>query len=374
MNRIVSFGDLRVLVEDIEREHLVWLAEFLGPHFEVHAAGPHACRVRLVEDQARYEAALAAGPDEGACDAFVFDTRVVTLPRWRGAEMRLFDAKWRLFYEIDKRPLTVTITSAPGNRRVRSALVDVVREVTTNHAQRQGDLLLHASAFTIGRHGVIVGGPKRAGKTTLLVHALSANSAAYVSNDRVLVPASAAPYARGVPTTVGLRRETLDLFPMLAERLFVTGYDQHVTLAEAETSEPRPRNRGRRLTPTQLCRLLGVEARADCEISMLIFPRITGEPGTFALRSLDRADTFAHLEGALFGIQQGRWTSDVFTLPGDPPPPDRAALAAGCRALSASVPGLECRLGLSAYDEDHAAGDLLSTLLATLGGRSTGLQ
>src|SRR5262249_44554738 len=152
------------------------------------AAGAHACRVRLVEDRARYEAALAAGPDEGACDAFVFDTRVVTLPRWRGAEMRLFDAKWQLFYDIDKPLLTVTITSAPGNRRVRSALVDVVREVTTNHAQCQGDLLLHASAFAIGRQGVIVGGPKRAGKTTLLVHALSADSVEYVSNDRVLVP------------------------------------------------------------------------------------------------------------------------------------------------------------------------------------------
>lgn len=188
MTRVFSFEDLSVLVEGAGDGHLVWLTEFLGPHFGADDSGAQTCRVRVVEDQGRYEETLRAGPGDGTRDAFVFDTRIVTLPRWRGAETRLFDAKWQLFYEVERSPLAVTIISAPGNRRVRSALVDVVREVTINHAQCNGDLLLHASAFAIGGHGVIVGGPKRAGKTTLLLHALSGSPVEYVSNDRVLVP------------------------------------------------------------------------------------------------------------------------------------------------------------------------------------------
>ena len=374
MTRIVAFGDLRVLVEGVEGSHAAWLAEFLGPHFDVarpgapvdrqDAAGDAACRVRLIEDRSRYEAALAAGPSGGASDAFVFDTRIVTLPRWRGGELRLFDAKWQLFYEVGGPPLAVTIVSAPGNRRVRSAVVDVVRELTTNHAQRAGDVLLHASAFAVDGRGVIAGGPKRAGKTTLLVHALSEGSAEYVANDRVLVPAAGAPYARGVPTSVGLRRETLDLFPALAERVFAAGYEQLSTLDEAASAESRAtRGRGRRLTPAQLCAALGVPARAGCAIASAVFPRVTGEPGAFSLRRLDPAETSLRLEGALFGVGQGRWTSDVFSLAGDPPPRARAALAAACRALADRVPGFECLLGLDAYVDAGARKELLAALL-----------
>ena len=365
--RVFSFGDLGILVESVERSHLVWLEEFLEPQFETQAAGAHACRVCLVEDRVRYDEAMAAGSAGGTLDAFALDTSVVSLPRWRGATTRLLDAQREVFYDIiGGPPLAITILSVPGNLKGRTALMRVVRELATNHAQRAGGLLLHASAFALGGQGVIVGGPKEVGKTTLLIHALRATSVEYVSNDRILVQPGAAPRARGVPTIVKLRQGTLDQFPALARRLATTGYYQRLTLEEA-AARPAPsagqRSDAPRLSPAQLCRLLGVRARAECEIAVLVFPKVTGEPGVFTVERLSPAEVAVRLEGAFFGIQPGRWASEVFTPGGEPPPPDRAALAARGRALADHVRGVECRLGLNAYKSAQAAADLVGAVL-----------
>ncbi len=367
MSVVFAYGDFGILVESTEGSHLTWLTEFLAPHFRIEATpAPHACRVLLVEDRGRYDEALAAGPGDGAREAFALDSRVVSLPRWRGAGMRLFDVDMEVFYEIVGPPLAITILSAPGNWKARTALMRVVRELATNREQRAGGVLVHASAFAVGGRGVIVGGPKQAGKTTFLVHALRADSVEYVSNDRVLVLPGATPRARGVPAIVALRRDMLDLFPALAERLAATAYYQRLTLEEA-AGEPVPAAGQRigfpRLSPVQLCRLLGVRPRAECEIAAMVFPKITGKPGATSLRRLSPEEAGRHLDDSLFGLGPGRWSSAVFALADGPPPPDRAALAARCEALVDSVPGFECRLGLDAYRSAHAADDLVAALL-----------
>jgi hypothetical protein len=363
---VFAFGDLAIRVESADLAHLVWLAEFLGPHFETRADGEYACRVCLIEDQEVYDAALSAGPAAGSLDAFALDGGVVSLPRWRGAETRLHDAQRNAFYDVSGSPRTITILSVPGNLKGRTALMRVVRELATNHAQRAGGLLLHASGFAAGGRGVLVAGPKEAGKTTLLIHALHAPAVEYVSNDRILVPAGAAMSALGVPTIVKLRSGTLGLFPRLAQRLAASGFYQRLTIEEAglrTTLATGRQSDAPRLSPAQLCRLLDVRARAECEIAAVVFPRVTGDPGVFALRRLSAEEVAARLEDAFFGVRPARWTSDVFTLEDGPPPPDRDVLNARGRALAGCVPGFECRLGLSAYESARAAGDLVAALV-----------
>lgn len=221
---VFAFGEVGILVESVERSHLTWLAEFLGPHFAVRAEGAHACRVRLLEDRGAYEQALAGGPGAGTLDAFALDSGVEGLPRWHGAETRLRDPRREVFYDVTGSPAAVTILSVPGNLKARTALMRVVRELATNHAQCAGGLLLHASAFAVGDRGVVVCGAKEAGKTTLLLHALHASAVEYVSNDRVMISPGATPRAHGVPTIVKVRPGTLALFPALAERVAASGY------------------------------------------------------------------------------------------------------------------------------------------------------
>jgi hypothetical protein len=359
-----AFGDLGIVVESVNRDHQTWLGEFLEPHFEPGTTAAHTWRIGVVEDHGRYLAALDAGPDAGSLDAFALDAGPLSLPRWRGADTRLFDAKRQLFYEIDARSLDVTILSAPGNAQVRSALMSVARELATNHAQRAGGLLLHASAFSAGGRAVLVAGPKRAGKTTMLVHAMRTGTLQYMANDRVMVWPGVPIRSRGVPTVVRRRAGTLDLFPALADRLRGAANDYRLTLDEAAAGSPaEARSGARRLSAAQFCHVLGVTACAEGETAAVIFPQITGEAdGGISLHRLTRAEVGARLEATVFGARSGRWTSDAFSSLDGPPPPDRDAIVRRCRVLADGVPGFECRLGSTAYENPHATTHLLAAL------------
>ena len=71
----------------------------------------------------------------------------------------------------------------------RVALMRVVREYAMLYATQAGWLILHAAAVCVGGDAFVIAGPKRAGKTTLLLHALRNEQGAYVSNDRVALGA-----------------------------------------------------------------------------------------------------------------------------------------------------------------------------------------
>jgi hypothetical protein len=359
---VLAFGDLEILVESTEASHLRWLEEFLLPHFARGAGGGPDCRVAMIEDEEGYGAALALGPGAGTLDAFALDTNLLSLPRWRGAGTRLFDGGQAVFYEVTDAPYAVAILSATGNMRGRTALMRVVRELATNRAQRVGGVLLHASAFAAGGKGIVAAGPKGAGKTTLLIHALRAGSVQYVSNDRVLLPAGAAsPVAHGVPTIVSLRRETLDPFPALAARVAARAYSHRLTLEESAAGRKAPGKHG--LSPAQLCGLLDVRPLARCEVAALLFPRVTDDAEAFSLRRLPEAEAAERATGALFAAASGRSCSEVFSVPGDPPAPDRAILSGRCRDLVARIPCFECRLGARGLGSVGAAEDLIASLL-----------
>ena len=175
-----------------------------------------------------------------------------------------------------------------------------------------------------------------------------------MSNDRVVVTAAAGrPSATGVPTIVALRRGMLDLFPSFAARAAASGYAYRLTLREALAAGSRPadpRGKPDSLSPAQLCRLLDVRPLACSEIAAIVFPRITRESGTFALRRLTEAEVAEEIPDMLFGVRGGRYASSVFADPADPPPPDLGALAERCRDIASRLPCLECRLGLEAFD------------------------
>ena len=367
---VLAFGGLRILAEAAPG-HLQWLEEFLGPPFERTDCHDEAdWRVRLVEDRERYRHALSRGPADGTLEAFAFDAKVVGLPRWHteAAETSLFDASRGLLFEVTYPSRAVTLLTEPGNADGRIALMRILRELGINRAQRRGGLLLHAAAMAVGDRGIVITGPKGAGKTSLLIHALRARSARYVSNDRVVVTGAAGrPSATGVPTIVALRRGTLDLFPSLAARAAASGYAYRLTQGEALAAGSRSADPGGKpdsLSPAQLCRLLDVPSLACSQIAAIVFPRVTGEPGTFALRRLTEAEVVEEIPDMLFGVRGGRYTSSLFVDPADPPPPDLDALTERCRNLASRLPCVECRLGLEAFDAPAAADDLIAAILS----------
>jgi hypothetical protein len=81
--------------------------------------------------------------------------------------------------------------------------------------ERRGCLFFHAAGASDGRHALLVVGPRRAGKTTLLLGLLSCGWQ-YIANDYSVVGSDGfTPTLEGWPYPINVREGTLSLFPCL---------------------------------------------------------------------------------------------------------------------------------------------------------------
>jgi hypothetical protein len=172
---------------------------------------------------------------------------------------------------------------------------------------------------------------------------------------------------RGMPTIVTLRGDTLAFFPGLRTEVETRSYYYQRTLAEAaEHPEPaRPwRDGSFGVSPAQLCALHGVERRAECMPHVLLFARITGLPNRGGVHDLAPGEATARLRRVLLSAALAKQTSDLITLPDDPPAPDPERVEEVIRAFAARVPCLECRLGSRSYESGALAAECRRLLAA----------
>jgi len=375
---LLRYGDFRVGVSSDDRSHLAWLEEFLAPSFSVERRAPHTpsdanCEVALRLDAREYERLRARGPAGGRVDLMALDVRIITLPLWSsGSPSRVvIDEESGVFFEVDQksRRIGVLASSAESLSRagyaVRVALMRAVRELTMNCVSRDG-VFLHAAAFAVGDAGVLVAGPKRAGKTTLLLHALSSISARLLANDRVFVSFSEdGPAVRGMPTIVTIREGTLSLFPGIRANLMHRGFHTGLTVAEAaglteagSAATVGPASDGRfGLTGKQLCTLMGTEQVPRMRLDGILFPRVCRHEGPMRLERMTASKALRRLEGSVFGAGRRPATDALFDLDADSGRGAADPLAA-CRRLAAELPCFVCDVGPRSY-ELHASADAL---------------
>jgi hypothetical protein len=291
---------------------------------------------------------------------------------WRedAAERLIFDSDLDVFYVVNRRQADVRILAGAGLAATRTALMRVVRELAMLHVQSVGRLILHAAALEIDGCGVAVLGPKRAGKTTLLMHLLRVPRARFIANDRVVVDVTpTVPALRGLPSIVSLRGGTLDLFPEVSAREARWRYAFWHTVAESiDGIEGRPVPRDVDVTPVQFSSLLGVLSTDAAPVCAFVFPCV--EPPhrdrglDLDLAMLTREDAERRLRESVFGgINQGE-RSSAFRDSRDSGAPPR--VEAWCRTLAESVPAFEYRLGADVLaDAGHA--ETIATALTSAG-------
>jgi hypothetical protein len=326
------------------------------------------CTVALVADDRSYDETLRRGPqaDGRQVDCFVLDSGLVRLPLWASPtdERVIFDQRFKAFYCIDSDNSRVRILAGSRNLDARFALMRVVREFAMSSSHTRDGLVIHGAALAMENDGIIIAGPKRAGKTTFLIHCLQAAEARFISNDRVVVSlASAEPVLRGMPTIVTVRDQTLDLFPALQQPLLESRYDYRLALGEEERdSTPTVRLRCGRpfdLAPAQFCALLQARMSGQSRVRALLFPRVTEEIDGIQLRNLSAQAAHERLSAALFGIGSSRKTSRAFVLTSDDLCVDQANVDRLCLALTTQVQCFECQLGRQAYQKTTAVTDFL---------------
>jgi hypothetical protein len=299
---------------------------------------------------------------------------MVRLPLWRSTpeERVVLDRLDRVFYRVRVDGTAATVLTAAPNLAARFAVMRSVREMAMTSARARGALVLHAAAMTTPAGAVAIAGPKLAGKTTLLLHALRACRGCFVANDRVVVDlADDEPRLRGMPTIVTLREPTLAGVPELRASVLGSGYDHRLALGEpaprgARTAAPRPGGPVD-LSPAQFCSLLGIRACGRARLRALLFPVFSAAESGVRERALSPAAAAQRLQAACFGAGSRRTSAELFA--GASPLRDaQIDTSPLCLALSESVPAFEWQLGPDAY----ADGEMLARLVdRTLDPKST---
>jgi hypothetical protein len=344
---------------------LDWLEDFLTPSFQVGSAslGAPVSRIRVQAAPGSFSRwRLEAEPTGSGAECFTLDSRSLRWPlaRTRGGGEWAFDERSRVAIGVgaDERGVrSVELLADAPDPRARMVVMRVLRELASENAVRSGALHLHAAAVAVADRVSLFAGAKQAGKSSLLVHALSQPGTRYVANDRVFAWAGAdGATARGMPTIVSLRAGTLEQRRDLRDELASGAWHFASTLEEARAR----RANGTRhelykaakipgLSPAQFCSLLGVESLAGGRLARIVFPEIdagcTAEPG-FALRRLAPDEAAERLvdRGLLAG---GRLAGFLTRFP----PPEPMRLRQAARDLAGSVACFSCALGPAAYRE-----------------------
>lgn len=370
---LLEHSGFRVRARSADPADLAWLGEFLSPWFtalipgrRVEATVTLACDA---QEHARLRSSVPPPDPTSRIDTFVLDSRVVRHPVWceQDAERLILDEELGVFYRVSRRQPRVQIVGRNDHVSARVALMRVVRELTMAHARRAGRPLLHAAAVEIDGRGIALVGPKRAGKTTLLLHLLRAPGARFVANDRVFVDLDGSPpQLTGLPSIVALRAGTLELFPELAARARELRYAFWQTRAETRGNDrERPLTEGTDISPGQFCDLARVEAAVHAPLAALVFPQRDParsqrrvRPGIEPLRP---ATAEKRLHESLFGGPHSGVQSAAFGL-SHGEAANAMPLDAFCRALAHAVPAFDYFAGGGAFAGPRTAAALAERL------------
>ncbi len=338
-------------------EDVAWLAEFLGPVFQQadQASGAHY-HVDAVVDEDRFDDLLAGRPGGVLPEAvaFVLDQRILTTPSWRdprSGRQAFFDAAHHAIYLTRTDVPGITVVARSDGRLFRGAIMRIVREVAMTRAWTASSLVLHASAFATEHGAVVVAGPKRAGKTSLLLQALHAPGVAFIANDRVVLTADGDELsAAGMPSIASLRHSTLAMFPGLGDRLAARGCRAHLTCAEGEASAGSRAGSDGATSPAQLCRALEVPMSARASARVILLPQVDLTTHGLDLRPLSRIEAETRFEAVVFACASRGRTSEVFRTDGTGVVVDLASARAVWSRATANVPVIDCRIGRGAFD------------------------
>ncbi len=336
---------------------LAWLEFFLRPWF-APAGSQAAGTVRLVVDPDRHEAILrtAGGSATAGQDVpcFVLDSGLVSLPSLGSLDGRhwILDEAFSAVYGVEAGAVEIVVRAdGPG---ARVALMRVVRELTMVDQRRRGNVVLHSSAVAHDGRSIAFCGPKRAGKSSMLLHSLAAPGAEFVANDRAVASLGddGRLVLRGLPTIVSLRADTLSRFPDVARHVRAAPDRHWLTADESSRRTARPwadTERAVDLAPASLCRLLDVEPRADAPLGALVLPMIDPTAAGLELVAASPTSALTQLRAGLVGAALG--DVPVSALAGDQHPPTEAEREAQEMTLVAlsRLPVYSARVGSAAF-------------------------
>lgn len=410
----LSYAGLVIACDCDNGDDFAWLCEFLEPWFrradgtapdrtvtfradaERHRALTHArlTHARLGHAPQTHARLAHAGAERplARLRVFALDSGWQMLNAWQqDGELAVYDDSYDAYYLVSHAGRATTIvTSGDSPYAARRALMRVVREYAMSHTRRQPGVMIHGAAFVLSGRCVAVVGPKRAGKTSFLLHALGTPGVAMVANDRVWAgsvnngdPGSdnggdksgddgsdnngdGGPVAIvGMPTITTLRDTTLAMFPDLQERIRTGGFWDFLTTDEACQRKAGAAGLDRygryNISAAQLGMLMDRPLAVGGGLSCILFPFITGQDGGVAFHRLSPAQARERLSFGLFGERTNRSGSAVFDGV-DGQNGQLRTSEASLDGVCDRTPAFLCTLGRDAFADRTWAPRLLASL------------
>lgn len=293
----------------------------------------------LTVDAVSYDALLERGRTDTGPDVegFAQDSERYLLERWSADAENVIvrDPHLPGFYRLCRSRRAVEVLARDDTYARRFALMRVVRELTMDRVVATGGVLIHGAAARSDGGVIVVSGPKRRGKTTLLISLLEHTSVSYVSNDRcVLRVGDGGATVRGLPTLVSITRSGLDGFASFRERLFAARPDLAAVAGPSVG-----------LGPHQFVRLLSAP-RASCGPAVaFLFPHVTSNPERLVHRRLSAAEVLQPFRAGLFRAGHATVLGDVFALETPRGRTPRESGEAAGRWVAANLPCFLVELG-----------------------------
>lgn len=191
----------------------------------------------------------------------------------------------------------VLVTSSDGPRSAAVAIRQI-RATTAATLCAAGWVPVHASAVVDQRGSTLVMfGPRRAGKTTMLLSLLRAGAMELLANDTVFLRGDGRLLARGLPVSIGIRPDTLALFPELRQAI---GADvaAKVDPACSDVSEPVGSATRMHVSPDDVAAAFGVAGAKAGSVRSLVRLRFDQQPSAFAVRRLSGTELMRSLAQA----------------------------------------------------------------------------
>lgn len=364
----LSRAGFTIRVETDDRADLEWLEENLAPGFSSAAGGPATRLVTKVVDPARYRALL----DRGAAfpgtkvTCFGFDGHGGACTVWNVTPATLYDDEIDVFYQLDLEGTRVVVVAPSPRPSMRIALLRLVREYATHHLAAEEAVQLHAAALGHDDRGMLIVGPKRAGKTSLLIHGLGEPGSMFIANDRAIVSRDARDGWRlgGMPTVISIRPGTVELLPrpgFSAARRWSARMTLSEALAATVDGPPASAAQPLSLSPRQLCHALGVGRVESAPLRAIVFPRVDAGREGLHVERLEADEAGQRLRSHRLDPAGTVFRSDLAGAGAS------AGSAAVLAELPASIPAFEWVLGKRAFAEGSFR-SALSAIFDRLGG------
>ncbi|MGP4018804.1 hypothetical protein [Saccharopolyspora sp. 5N708] len=228
-----------------------------------------------------------------------------------------------------------------GARKPHGYPLRLMREAMLRTYEDHGGVLFHAAGADLGGHGVMICGPRAAGKTTLLTCLLRATRGALLSNDRLIMHRHGRLIA--VPLPVPVARGTLEAIPELANAVPALSRPQR-TISELPTTFGATEKA--EFSAREYTTALGTSLAPGSWLRTILVPRLTDTTEPPRVRAIPPAEAQQVLQANCFTPHDEFW-QQPWLVPRTTPDADLQRRAHQLiRELAGHIPCFEIRFGI----------------------------